>query len=103
MLMNVFALYDKKVCAYGNPFCASHPAQALRMLQQLVNSKDNQVAQYAEDYDLYDIASFDDCQGKFVCDEIKFVVNAASLRVSQSPFVDEGKDCSPATAGVEGA
>lgn len=82
-MLKIYSVYDKKLGCYMNPFVVQHEQQALRSLQTTVNSGDNQLSEYSEDFDLYYLGSFNESQGIFDKPDSgnpEFILNALSLR-----------------------
>jgi len=67
MKMLVCTIRDRAAEAYGRPFFLPATGVAIRSFQDEVNRKaeDNQVYQHPDDFDLYELGSFDDFSGKF--------------------------------------
>lgn len=83
MIKKVYSIFDKKVGCYAPPFSVSHEAQAVRDLQTAVRSGGSQLSEYPEDFDLYYVGDFDDCQGRFTSENPVFVTNASALQVKE--------------------
>jgi hypothetical protein len=67
MKMLVCTIKDRAAEAYGRPFFLLAAGVAIRSFQDEVNrrAEDNQVYQHPDDFDLYELGSFDDFSGKF--------------------------------------
>lgn len=66
MIVKYFSVYDKKALVFGAMFAAPSVGSAERMLTSTVNDKaseQNLVAQYPEDFALYQMFDFDDSSG----------------------------------------
>lgn len=62
--MILVAVYDKKSSTYAGPICFEHMSHALRSYVQFARQKpDASQVQFSEDYDLYDVGSFDAISG----------------------------------------
>ncbi len=59
----VFSLHDEKANAYTQPFFLNQVGEALRALDQIVNSPDTNVNKYPEDFKLYQLGTFNDWDG----------------------------------------
>jgi len=81
MIVKVFTLRDKKVEVFGLPFCAQNEKAAQRMVQQSMEMTNSQIGRYPEDFDVYEIAEFDDNNGQINHDvhHPHFVCSAVSL------------------------
>lgn len=64
----IVALKDTAARVFGVPFVVQAPAQAIRSLRDEVNSKDStsDVAKHPDDFELYEIALFDEDSGEVV-------------------------------------
>lgn len=62
--MKLYAVYDKAVGAYMQPFAAHTNAHAIRMFQDTCNDTNTTVNRYPEDYFLDYIADFDEKTGQ---------------------------------------
>lgn len=71
MKMIVVSIKDRAADAFGRPFYVPSVGVAIRSFQDEVNraSEDNQMYQHPDDFDLYELGSFDDSTGTFVLDE----------------------------------
>jgi hypothetical protein len=67
MKMIVCSIRDRAAEAYGRPFFLPAVGVAIRSFQDEVNrrAEDNQVFQHPDDFDLFELGSFDDATGKF--------------------------------------
>jgi len=77
----VVSVRDRAADTFGRPFFVVAVAQAIRSFSDEVNraDKDNPLFNHPEDFDLYELASFDDDSGLFVA-------------LSQPRMVAVGKD-----------
>ena len=69
MIQKVFGVRDGKAQAFLQPFFSNAVGAAIRAFEDVVNDKvaGNQIAKHPEDYILYELATFDDNSGEFVC------------------------------------
>lgn len=65
MLRPVCAVYDKKVGAYDQPFTTRHVGEAVREWTNIKMMKETRYGKNPEDFDLFQIAEFDDELGTF--------------------------------------
>jgi len=79
-IMKMYSVKDEKVNTFGVPFCQPNDVQASRMLSRAVNDKDLQLSMYPEDFSLYQIAIFDDEDGKVTANQPKLICSAISLK-----------------------
>lgn len=68
MILNIYAVRDRATNQYGNPMFLVNHGHAIRSFQSEVNraDKDNALHQYADDFDLYHLGSYDTDLGTFV-------------------------------------
>ena len=64
MIVRMFAIFDSKAEAFLQPFFASTKAVALRNFASAVTQEDSTFHKHAEDYQLFEIALFDDHSGE---------------------------------------
>jgi len=63
----VMCLFDRAAGFYGSPFASVSRAQAVRSFGDAVNgSQDAAVSNHPEDFELWELAVFDDAEGTFV-------------------------------------
>jgi hypothetical protein len=60
MELEVFAMKDKKVNAYMQPFFMRSPAEALRAFEATAKDPKTNVYKHPEDYSLYHVGKYDD-------------------------------------------
>lgn len=67
MKMIVCTIKDRAADAYGRPFYVPAVGVAIRSFQDEVNrpSDDSQIYQHPDDFDLFELGSFDDGTGQF--------------------------------------
>ncbi|AXH77266.1 MAG: nonstructural protein [Microviridae sp.] len=61
-----FSVYDSKAQVFSNPFFSLTTMTALRDFQSAALDSNTQIAQYPEDFVLYEIGAFDDEKGTLV-------------------------------------
>lgn len=86
MMLFVCAVFDSATQAYGRPIFVNAPGQAMRSFADEVNnpSKETDLAKHPSDFDLYQLATFDDAVGRFTA--------------QQDPvLLVRGKDCATGT------
>jgi len=77
----MFSVFDKKAGVYCTPFVSHSIATATRDFQQAVNDPASQICKYSSDFELYEIACWDEDTGRLdVLSLPSFVVNGASLK-----------------------
>lgn len=67
MKMIVVSIKDRAADAYGRPFYVPSVGVAIRSFQDEVNraAEDNQMFHHSDDFDLFELGSFDDATGMF--------------------------------------
>ena len=76
MKLVVVAVFDHAVKAYARPFMVRSQGEALRSFIDEVNRKadDNALSRHPEDYELVDLARFDEESGEFTSDGVKTLI-----------------------------
>lgn len=77
MIHLVYAVFDKKVGAYAQPFFVTHEQVALRSFAAACQDKDLTIGKFPEDYALYQVGVFDDASASLTPD-LRFVAEAAA-------------------------
>lgn len=84
MILKVFAVKDKQVDAFLQPFFSPTLGSALRSLMEVVNDPQHTFSKHAADYVLYDIGEYDDSNGVLTPTNIPDpVVNLSDLTKTQ--------------------
>lgn len=65
MTYNVYSILDVKSHLYGPPFYSRHTGEALRNFTELVNDDRSSVSKYPSDFQLVQVATFNDEDGLF--------------------------------------
>lgn len=61
----VVGVYDRAAQVFGRPFFVVARAQALRSFRDEVNRPDSEMGRHPEDFDLFQLAVYDDGAGSF--------------------------------------
>lgn len=64
--MKLFGIFDSKVEAFLRPFFARTAGEALRDFSQAVTDKDSAIGKFPGDFTLFELADFDEHNGKIV-------------------------------------
>lgn len=96
MILQVFTVYDKAVCAFLQPFYCRATGEAIRSFTEACNDPKNNFGRHASDYYLVKLGEFDDASGLFACGEPVRIVSAVEC-VSVADI-----DRSVATSGANG-
>lgn len=60
MQTELFAVYDAKAQAFGNPFVMQNRAMAIRAFKFAVNDKQTEPGKFPEDYSLFILGTYND-------------------------------------------
>lgn len=63
MVLQVYSIRDAKAEAFNSPFYQKTKGEALRSFQTAVNDPKTQLNRFPEDFDLYEIGTWDDSTG----------------------------------------
>lgn len=90
MELNVYSILDLKTKAYGQPFYAKTRGEAIRSFTSAINAgqPDNMLRKYPGDFELYEIATWDDNLGHMSMLDSRNNLGLASHYVNQ----EDGKD-----------
>lgn len=88
MILNAYAIYDRKGLVYHPPFYASQDGQAVRSLQDLVSDANTTIGRHPADYVLYRVGAYDDQSGQLLpASVLEHIIDAAALvRVQEGLF-----------------
>lgn len=64
--LEIFAIRDRQLDAYMQPWCAQAIGQAVRMFTDEINNKNGAMHLHPADYDLYHIGTFEQIGGHIV-------------------------------------
>lgn len=87
MLMTVVSILDTAAGAYGRPAFVASQGVAVRQFQDEVNRPDeqNQLYKHYDDFQLYELGSFDDNTGTFLLNESpKLICRAKDVVIRDS-------------------
>ena len=73
-------LFDSKAGSFSQPFFVPSLPSALRDFSILVNDGKSLQSQFAADFDLYHIGSFDTSTGLFTRIEMKHIANGVDVK-----------------------
>ncbi|WNK14640.1 MAG: nonstructural protein [Microvirus sp.] len=84
-MLTVCAVYDSAIHAFGRPIYVPASGAAIRSFQDEVNrdDKDNQLHKHPDDFELYQLAIFDDETGAYTNDK-KALVRAKDLQTPKA-------------------
>lgn len=86
MIQKVFGIRDCKTLAFLQPFFSPQVGSAIRAFDDEVNKESSPFHKHPADYNLYELADFDDQSGEFIaCVPIKLLgVGSDFLRLGES-------------------
>jgi len=65
MLSNVYSIHDRKAGIYNRPFMESNEVIAVRNIERAFLDKDSAFHLFPNDFELVQLATYDDLTGKF--------------------------------------
>jgi hypothetical protein len=82
MIQIIVSVKDSAAQAFGRPIFVPSTAVAVRSFRDEINRKDSteDMAKHPEDFELYELGSFDDSNGAIVVVEPRLVARAKDLR-----------------------
>jgi len=87
MKLKLFVVYDAKTESYGVPFFRDFTANAIREWQEVASNKSdkqNQIAKFPADFNLFELGSFEQSNGSFDLYETKYSLGLASEHVKEN-------------------
>lgn len=78
--MKLYSIRDKKLASFNAPFVSESEVQATRQFGIVARDETTQLSHYPDDFDLYEIGSFDQVTGKLESVEPRFIVGAISFK-----------------------
>lgn len=67
MIVKVFSVWDASAGTYSPPFYQPTIGSAIRSFGDAVATSDSQLSRHSNDFSLFELGSYDDNTGKFVC------------------------------------
>lgn len=82
MIQVVVAVKDRAADAFGRPFFVQTQGVAIRSFMDEVNrqAEDNQLYQHPDDFDLFELGTYDDSTGMIVMTEPKLLMLGKQVR-----------------------
>lgn len=65
----IVAVRDRQLNAYMRPFTAATRGQAIRAFGDEANRRESEINAHPEDYELYQLGTFEETTGKIIADE----------------------------------
>lgn len=75
----IVAVRDLAVEGFHRPFFVNHTAQAVRSFQDEVNNAESEIARHINDYELWDLGTFEDESGTINNNPVR-IVRAIDLK-----------------------
>ena len=92
MLISVYAVKDIKLSEFQRPFLESSAIQASRGFQVVVRDSSTMFNQFPGDFELHEVAKFDNVTGKFESyDTSKFITSAAQIMALDAAIMESEK------------
>lgn len=92
MILNAYAIYDRKGLVYHAPFFAAQDGQAVRSFSDLANDPSTTIGRHPNDYVLYRVGGYDDSSGSLLpVSTLEHIVDANALvrnRLEPELFAD---------------
>lgn len=79
-VLQIFAVRDRQLDAFMQPWCGQSIGQAIRMFTDEVNNKEGQMHKHAADYDLYHIGEFNNGHLAQTTEQPKLIAIGANVR-----------------------
>lgn len=82
-VLRMFCIRDVVVGAYNRPFCMVSRGQAIRSFQDEITrpSDENPMYKHPSDYELYEVATFDDESARFTFpDQPELLMTGANIK-----------------------
>lgn len=76
----MYSIYDKKAKVYNTPFLQVNAQVAIRTFEDLANDDKTPLSKHPYDYDLYEIAKWDDSTGELLQQAPEFIASAGDLK-----------------------
>lgn len=76
MRLHIYAVHDRAVNAYLQPFYCRSSGEAIRSFTEAVNDPNKPFGKYATDYALFNFGEFDDVSGSFLVHDPVRVISA---------------------------
>jgi len=85
MLLQVFTIRDQAGEFYNPPFFAKTKQEAVRSFTRIKNDPQSTINQFPQHFDLYEIGTFDDSDGKMVTfDTPQHIIAANNLTAPET-------------------
>lgn len=79
MILQIFAIRDRQLNAYMQPFFAPTAGAATRSFRDIVNEQGHALNKHPEDYELWHLGEYDDNNGHITNGELKQIALAINL------------------------
>lgn len=87
MMQHAYTLYDRKALIYSPPFWAVADGAAVRIVQDLASTTDNQVGRHPGDFVLYRCGGYDDSSGQLLpVTALQHIVDVLALAPRPNPL-----------------
>ena len=101
MILNIYAIFDVKVGAFLPQFSMRSDNEAIRACADIMFDGQHNLARFAGDYSLYQLASYDNCTGTYENNK-RLVFTLIEIRAlydlkAQNPLFDRVADTQSVT------
>lgn len=86
----IVAVRDRQLNAFMRPFTAQTRGQAIRAFRDEVNRHESELNAHPEDYELYELGTFDEATGKITGHDSQPQLALATNLIEQ-PRLDQGR------------
>lgn len=84
MKINIYTIYDSKATAFLPPFYMQTKGLAIRAFEESVNDPKSSFHKYPNDYQLFEIGTYDDATSEIIMHENKVTLGLAVDYIRQS-------------------
>lgn len=84
MIINAYAIRDKKALTYAPPYFQATDGLAVRVFGDLCNDRNTTVGRHPSDFSLFRVGAYNDASGMLIPIDPEFVIEALSLVADQA-------------------
>jgi len=82
----MYSIFDSKAEIYKTPFEQVNNAEAMRTFHDLVNDKNTIISKHPEDYDLYNIGTWDNENGKLETTKVMYLIKGTDFERNNDDY-----------------
>lgn len=83
MIMKLYSIYDCKAAVFARPFPAHNNGHAIRLFSDAVNDSKSDFNRHPEDYALYNLADFDDVEGRIGGEPVRVINGLEVIQIEK--------------------